>query len=123
MRSDGLLGFVGDWWICVPLTLGVIVGGIGVPVLHEIGRELRRPAAWSTHTRITVWGTVVLLAVGFVAVLVLEWGNAGTLGPRDVAGKILAAFVSWRNATGAMEALLGRRVAGKVSYMSTSIRS
>lgn len=93
LRSDGLLGFVGDWWICVPLTLGVIVGGIGVPVLHEIGRELRRPAAWSTHTRITVWGTVVLLAVGFVAVLALEWGNAGTLGPRDVAGKILAAFV------------------------------
>ncbi|GAA0897221.1 potassium transporter TrkG [Virgisporangium ochraceum] len=93
LRSDGLLGFVGDWWICVPLTLGVIVGGIGVPVLYEIVRELRRPAAWSTHTRLTVWGTLVLLVVGFVAVLALEWGNDATLGPLDVGAKILAAFV------------------------------
>jgi D-arabinose 1-dehydrogenase-like Zn-dependent alcohol dehydrogenase len=30
---------------------------------------------------------------------------------------------SWRNATGAMEALLGRRVAGRSSCVSTSIRS
>lgn len=93
LRSDGLLSFVGDWWICVPLTLGVVVGGIGVPVLFEIGRELRRPAAWSTHTRLTVWGTVVLLVVGFAAVLGLEWANPGTLGPFGVAEKVLAAFV------------------------------
>jgi Trk-type K+ transport system membrane component len=93
LRSDGLLGFVDDWWICVPLALGVIVGGIGVPVLHEIVQELRRPAAWSTHTRLTVWGSLVLLVVGFVSVLGLEWSNGGTLGPLDVPGKILAAFV------------------------------
>ncbi|GAA4687474.1 TrkH family potassium uptake protein [Phytohabitans rumicis] len=93
LRSDGLLGFVDDWWICVPLTLGVIVGGIGVPVLFELGRELRKPAAWSTHTRLTVWGSLVLLAVGFAAVLGLEWGNPGTLGPLGVPEKILASFV------------------------------
>ncbi|MET0415511.1 MAG: potassium transporter TrkG [Actinoplanes sp.] len=93
LRSDGLTSFISDWWICVPLTLGVIVGGIGVPVLYEIARESRRPAAWSTHTRLTVWGSLTLLAVGFAAVLTLEWGNDGTLGPLGVPGKILAAFV------------------------------
>jgi trk system potassium uptake protein len=93
LRSDGLFGFVGDWWICVPLTLGVIVGGLGVPVLYELARELRKPAAWSTHTRLTVWGSVVLLVVGFATVLAFEWGNPGTLGPLGVAEKILAAFV------------------------------
>ncbi|MCY1141896.1 TrkH family potassium uptake protein [Actinoplanes sp. Pm04-4] len=93
LRSDGLTSFAGDWWVCVPLTLGVIVGGIGVPVLYEIGRLSRRPAAWSTHTWLTVGGTAVLLVVGFVAVLGLEWGNDGTLGPLGVPGKILAAFV------------------------------
>jgi trk system potassium uptake protein TrkH len=62
-------------------------------VLHEIVQELRRPPAWSTHTRLTVWGSLVLLVVGFVAVLALEWRNDGTLGPLDVPGKILAAFV------------------------------
>nr|WP_221376405.1 potassium transporter TrkG [Actinoplanes polyasparticus] len=93
LRSDGLTSFAGDWWVCLPLTLGVIVGGIGVPVLHEILREARRPAAWSTHTRLTVGGTLVLLVVGFAAVLGLEWGNEDTLGPLSVPGKILAAFV------------------------------
>jgi len=93
LRSEGLVGFVGDWWICVPLALGVIVGGLGVPVLYEVTRELRRPAAWSTHTRLTVWGSLVLLVVGFATVLVFEWGNPGTLGPLGVAEKILAAFV------------------------------
>ncbi|GAA0234422.1 TrkH family potassium uptake protein [Cryptosporangium japonicum] len=91
LRSEGLAGFVGDWWICVPLTLGVIVGGIGVPVLYEIARELRRPAAWSTHTRLTVWGSLVLLVVGFVTVLGFEWNHA--LEPLGVADKILASFV------------------------------
>ncbi|MFF5076043.1 TrkH family potassium uptake protein [Actinoplanes sp. NPDC000266] len=93
LRSDGLTGFAGDWWMCVPLTLGVIAGGIGVPVLYEIGRQRRGPAAWSTHTRLTVWGSLVLLAVGFAAVLALEWRNPGTLGPLGVPGKILASFV------------------------------
>lgn len=93
LRTDGLFGFVTDWWICVPLTLGVIVGGLGVPVLYELVRELRMPAKWSTHTRLTVWGSLALLVAGFATVLVFEWSNPGTLGPLDVGGKILAAFV------------------------------
>jgi len=93
LRGDGLFGFADDWLICVPLTLGVIVGGLGVPVLYELGRELRRPAAWSTHTRLTVWGSLVLLVVGFATVLLFEWGNPGTLGPLGVIEKILASFV------------------------------
>ncbi|MEJ3746011.1 potassium transporter TrkG [Actinomycetes bacterium KLBMP 9797] len=93
LRSDGMLRFVADWWICVPLTLGVIVGGLGVPVLTELTRELRRPADWSTHTRLTVWGSLVLLATGFLVVLGFEWSNPGTLGPLGVTEKVLAAFV------------------------------
>ena len=89
LRSTGLTTFVSDWWICVPL----IIGGIGVPVLHEIGRQLRRSAAWSTHTWLTVGGSLVLLVVGLVAVLALKWGSDETLGPLGVPGKILAAFV------------------------------
>ncbi|MFG1922861.1 TrkH family potassium uptake protein [Cryptosporangium sp. NPDC048952] len=91
LRSDGMTSFVGDWWICVPLTLGVIVGGLGVPVLYEIAKELRRPSAWSTHTRLTVWGSLVLLVIGFGTVLGFEWNNA--LGPLSVVDKVLASFV------------------------------
>jgi potassium uptake TrkH family protein len=92
LYPDSLIRFVTDWWICVPVALAVLVGGIGFPVLFELGRELRRPAYWSAHTRITVLGTAALLGVAFVAVLAFEWGNPRTFGPLDVPDKLLAGF-------------------------------
>ena len=44
-----------------PIMLAVIVGGIGFPVLHDLRRDLRRPARWSVHTKITLFGTALLL--------------------------------------------------------------
>ncbi|HEU4424357.1 MAG TPA: potassium transporter TrkG [Pilimelia sp.] len=92
LYSDNLIGFVDDWLICVPVALAVILGGIGFPVLFELRRELRRPSCWSTHTRITVQGTTILLAAGFAAVLAFEWDNPRTLGPLGVPAKLLGAF-------------------------------
>jgi potassium uptake TrkH family protein len=92
--SDSLIGFVSDWWICLAVAAGVIVGGIGFPVLFELRREWRHPRLWSTHTRITVIGTGILLGVGFLAILATEWANPRTLGPFGVPGKVLAAFFS-----------------------------
>jgi potassium uptake TrkH family protein len=90
--SNSLVGFVDDAWICVPLTIGVIAGGIGYPVLFELFREIGKPSTWSTHTRLTVFGGVVLLVFGFFSILGLEWNNPGTLGPLGVGEKMLAAF-------------------------------
>jgi trk system potassium uptake protein TrkH len=92
LYSDNLIGFVADPWICLPIAAAVIVGGLGFPVLMELRREWRQPAAWSTHTRITVWGTLFLLVVGFAVMLAFEWSNPGTYGPLGVAEKVLAAF-------------------------------
>jgi potassium uptake TrkH family protein len=90
--SDSLIGFVGDWWICVPITVAIIAGGIGFPVLFELYRRARRPSTWSTHTRLTVIGSVILLLLGFTVMLAFEWSNPGTFGPLGVNEKILAAF-------------------------------
>lgn len=92
LYSDSLIGFVGDWWICLPLALGVLAGSIGFPVLFELARHLRRPDRWSTHTRLTVWGGLVLTASGFLMFLTFEWSNPGTLGGLDTGQKVLAAF-------------------------------
>jgi trk system potassium uptake protein len=92
LYPDSLVGFVGDWWICMPLALGVFAGAIGFPVLFELAREWRTPGSWSTHTRLTVWGAVLLTGVGFVVFLTFEWSNPNTLGPFGVSTKILAAF-------------------------------
>jgi len=90
--SDSLIGFVSDPWICLPLTLGVIAGSIGFPVLFELARELRTPRKWSTHTRLTVYGGLTLLVFGLLAVVLIEWDNPATLGPLGVGDKVMTAF-------------------------------
>ena len=92
LYPDSLVGFVGDWWICLPLALGVFVGAIGFPVLFELAREWRKPSSWSTHTRLTVWGTFLLSSIGFLVFLSFEWANPRTLGPLDFGAKVLASF-------------------------------
>jgi potassium uptake TrkH family protein len=92
LYPDSLVRFVGDWWICVPLSLGVLAGSIGFPVLFELAREWRTPGFWSTHTRLTVWGTLLLSVIGFLVFLSFEWSNPQTLGPLGTPSKVLAAF-------------------------------
>ncbi|GAB3157799.1 potassium transporter TrkG [Micromonospora sonneratiae] len=91
--DNSLTGFVGDWWICLPITLGVIGGSIGFPVIFELQRQWRQPSRWSVQTRLTVGGSITLLVVGFVAMLAIEWTNVRTFGPLNVPTKVLAAFV------------------------------
>ncbi|MFG1952252.1 TrkH family potassium uptake protein [Micromonospora sp. NPDC048830] len=92
LYSDGLRPFALDPWVTLPLALGAIVGGLGYPALFEAVRRWRRPTAWQIATKLTIWGSAVLLGVGFVYLLFAEWGNPRTIGAYDVAGKALAAF-------------------------------
>lgn len=94
--SDNMIGFAEDPWICVPLMIAVVIGGLGFPVLFEVGRRIRQNRAaharnrrWSLHTRVTVVVTSILLAAGFVAVLALEW--SGTLSQYALGSKVLIA--------------------------------
>ncbi|WP_010540982.1 potassium transporter TrkG [Dietzia alimentaria] len=95
LYSNNMVGFATDPWICVPLMTAVVLGGIGFPVLFEVGRRLR-PAArgrgwrrWSLHTRLVVGTTAGLIVTGFSSVLALEWRH--TLQGFGVADKLLVA--------------------------------
>lgn len=98
--SDSLIGFVDDPWICLPIALAVIAGGLGFPVILEIHRQVRKDAdrsrhgrrAWSLHLRLTVWSTVVFLVLGTVFVTATEWNNPATIGGLDLSGRFLAGF-------------------------------
>jgi trk system potassium uptake protein TrkH len=92
LYSDSLTRFVEDPWICLPIAIAVIAGGIGFPVLFELRKELRRPGGWSLHTKMTVATTAVLLMLGTAFMTASEWNNAGTLGPLSVPGRFLAGF-------------------------------
>ena len=39
--TDNMISFATDPWICMPLGIATILGGLGFPVLFEIGRRLR----------------------------------------------------------------------------------
>lgn len=92
LYSDNLVGFVDDGWVSLTVTLAVIAGGLGFPVLIELVRAPARPARWSLHTKVTLAMTWVLLAAGTLAMLGLEWSNPRTFGPLDLPGKLLAGF-------------------------------
>jgi trk system potassium uptake protein len=77
--SDNLMGFLSDGFVLMPISVAVVVGGLGFPVLTELVRN-RRPHTWSLHTRLTLAMTGVLLVGGTAFITLTEWGNPGTLG-------------------------------------------
>jgi potassium uptake TrkH family protein len=87
---DNMMSFATDPWICLPLGIATILGGLGFPVLFEIGRRMQhRSTRWSLHVRVTVMTYAVLLVIGIAAFLLGEWNNSRTIGPIDVSGKIV----------------------------------
>lgn len=78
--SSSLMPFARDGLVLAPVMLGVMIGGIGFPVLADIRRNPVVPERWAIHTKITLMGTAILLATGLVATLAFEWNNAATLG-------------------------------------------
>jgi Trk-type K+ transport system membrane component len=89
---EGLAPHARDPLLLTPLMVGVVLGGIGFPVLHELRNEWRRPDSWSIHTKLTLWGSVALTLIGMAAVLLFEWNNPATLGPAGWGEKLMGAL-------------------------------
>ncbi|WP_456107164.1 TrkH family potassium uptake protein [Prauserella endophytica] len=95
LYTDSLTRFATDAWICVPISIAVLAGGLGFPVWLEIWRHRRRERGrrrWSLHTKITVLTSGLLLLVGFVVITIAEWNNPETLGRFGPGGKLIAGF-------------------------------
>jgi trk system potassium uptake protein len=92
LYTDSMVRFGTDGWVLVPLAVAVLAGGLGFPVLIELRREFRRPSTWSVHTKLTVFGSGVLLVLGMFLLLTFEWVNPRTVGPLGVPGKLLTGF-------------------------------
>ncbi|MGJ9423073.1 TrkH family potassium uptake protein [Aeromicrobium sp. CF3.5] len=90
LYSDSLVGFVADPWVMLPLCAAVIVGGLGFPVISEIVRTSRQ--RWSVHSRVTVYGTIVLLIIGIGGFALAEWRNPDTIANLSTGGKVVASI-------------------------------
>jgi trk system potassium uptake protein len=89
---DSIMRFVGDPWICLPLALAVVAGGLGFPVYAVLRQNWRRPARWSLHAKITLGMTAVLLFGGALAITITEWNNPGTMSGLSPGLRIMAGF-------------------------------
>lgn len=84
----GLYPFSDDFWVLVPLGLGVFIGSLGYPVYLNIVRSWRKPRTWSLHTKLTLIMVSVLATISAGMLAILEWSNPATLGDTSTASTI-----------------------------------
>lgn len=92
LYPDSFTRFAADPVVCLTVSAAVILGGLGYPVVFELARSWRRPSTWSVMTRITVYVTAALLAVGTFTVVLAELHNPATLGGMPAPQQLLNAF-------------------------------
>ncbi|AKK03934.1 TrkH family potassium uptake protein [Corynebacterium epidermidicanis] len=92
LQSTNLVPFVNDAGIIMPIAFGIIVGGLGFPVLLELTARLRsgHKTLPSLTLRFTLWGTTFLLVLGTVGFGVMEWN--GALKELSPGSAVMAAF-------------------------------
>lgn len=92
LNSDNLIGLAEDPWIIVPICLAIIGGGLGFPVIIQLVRGETRLRNWTVHLRLTIYGTLLLLAAGATLFAAFEWNRPETLGHLSFTGKLLGSF-------------------------------
>ena len=95
LYADNMMRFARDGWMLIPIFTTVFIASVGFPTIIEIRDRLRlklapilrrtesytMPEQWSLNSRITLWGSFVLLTGGTLAIGILEWSNPNTFGP------------------------------------------
>ena len=90
-EAIGTAQYLGDPFFSIPIGLAVLVGSLGFPVILVVVRKLRTPRRWSLHAKLTLTTTALLLGLGFVGYLAMEWSNPATLGGQNLGTKLLGA--------------------------------
>jgi len=89
LHPDSLTSYAGDYAVILPISVAVFAGGVGFPVLAELYQEWRHPQTWTIHTRLTVWGSLVLLVVSAGTFVAVEWNNPATIGGLNPFDKLI----------------------------------
>jgi len=85
--TNSLENFVEDPFVNLTIAGLIVLGGIGFMVLKELSERRR---VTSLHARVVVRMTTLLIAIGFLGFLLLEWN--GVLRDLSLSGKLLAAL-------------------------------
>jgi Trk-type K+ transport system membrane component len=91
LYPDSLERFAFDRIFTGAIMVGVVIGGLGFPVLVDLYQRRRSHRRWrslSLHSRITMAATTGLFAAGFVVLSLFEWGNPRTMGRHSIGDKL-----------------------------------
>lgn len=86
-----LMPYVTDPIVNFTVMLLIITGGLGFSVIVDM-KSRRSFRKLSLHSKVTLLVTGLLIILGFIIFLLLEWGNPNTLGELGFGGKLLAAL-------------------------------
>ncbi|MCX6061960.1 MAG: TrkH family potassium uptake protein [Campylobacterales bacterium] len=100
--SDNLMRYRGDFIINFTIPLLIILGGLGYLVLLELYNFRRKSLMrLSTHTKLVLWTSGIMILAGMAIILSLEWNNVKSFGSMDIGEKLLASWfasVNYRTA-------------------------
>lgn len=99
LDDRSLIPYQNDPFILGTISALIVTGGIGYPVLFDLGAAFRR-SRWRfwddlhMHSKMMLLGSAALLVGGFATILLLEWNNDAFVG-EPVGGRLaIAAFQS-----------------------------
>ena len=91
--ETGLMGYKDDVFINLIITTIIIIGGLGYFVLLEIYyKATHQRKKLSTHTKLVLIMTGVLIVITFLSVFLLEYKNPKSIGDLSLWQKILASY-------------------------------
>ncbi|AXX89867.1 potassium transporter [Arcobacter suis] len=90
--TDSLISYQSDSLSLLTICFLIIFGGLGYFVLIEIYENRKFSKRFTIHTRIMIYGTIILIVSGMLLFLSIEWNNPKTFGELSFYDKILNAF-------------------------------
>ncbi|QFT88181.1 Ktr system potassium uptake protein B [Bacillus sp. THAF10] len=89
--SDSLMNYVGDPVVNIVISFLFIIGGIGFTVLTDLWytKEFNK---LSLHTKIMLFGTLIINLTAMLLFFVLEYANPNTLGNFSLIEKLWASY-------------------------------
>ncbi|MBT1172929.1 potassium transporter Trk [Bifidobacterium sp. MA2] len=88
---------VNSWGVGLPIMMSAFCGTLGFPVLLNLircGRAHQPPRRWSLHTKITLMGTFLIVALSLAWFLIVEWDNPFLFKKADVNTRMRYAMVA-----------------------------
>ncbi|RDY25607.1 Trk family potassium uptake protein [Romboutsia weinsteinii] len=88
---SSLMSYVNNFTVTMTISSLIILGGIGFPVMLDI-IKYRKTRKLNLHSKMVLFTTAMLIGIGMVFILIVDYNNPNTLGPLNLGGKLLASF-------------------------------